>query len=229
MSRCNSTRAWRPSSSRRAPTRSQSGSHQDARQDLWCGRHIRFFRFPGSTTSGGGRWQGGGGATPPVAITGAVGAPIVERNRWTLSADTGISASWEGGAFPTASIGIAMHRSRHVRRPSIALLHRLRIPRAGCYDHPSARALFRHAEVAQSVEHSTENAGVTGSIPVLGTTLRSPSASFGWQASDARPRRASALPNPILNRQIQSRPQVRPRRGGWILTRRSGHHTLRVL
>ena len=30
------------------------------------------------------------------------------------------------------------------------------------------------AEVAQSVEHSTENAGVTGSIPVLGTNLRSP-------------------------------------------------------
>src|SRR5688572_1083182 len=28
---------------------------------------------------------------------------------------------------------------------------------------------LRRAEVAQSVEHSTENAGVTGSIPVLGT------------------------------------------------------------
>jgi hypothetical protein len=29
------------------------------------------------------------------------------------------------------------------------------------------------AEVAQLVEHSTENAGVTGSIPVLGTNLAS--------------------------------------------------------
>src|SRR5678815_4675326 len=35
------------------------------------------------------------------------------------------------------------------------------------------------AEVAQSVEHSTENAGVTGSIPVLGTIpLQLPASGF---------------------------------------------------
>ena len=37
------------------------------------------------------------------------------------------------------------------------------------YHYCSARAVSRRAEVAQLVEHSTENAGVTGSIPVLGT------------------------------------------------------------
>ena len=40
-------------------------------------------------------------------------------------------------------------------------------------------------QVAQSVEHRTENAGVAGSIPALATTLRSRLlriVSYGWQA-----------------------------------------------
>ena len=49
-----------------------------------------------------------------------------------------------------------------------------------------ARQPLACAEVAQLVEHSTENAGVTGSIPVLGTNLRSrlpiECVSFGWRA-----------------------------------------------
>ena len=42
-------------------------------------------------------------------------------------------------------------------------------------------------QVAQLVEHRTENAGVAGSIPALATSLRSLEASYGWQA----PSRAS--------------------------------------
>ena len=43
------------------------------------------------------------------------------------------------------------------------------------------------AEIAQLVERRTENPGVPGSNPGLGTILRSPSrtaqSSFGWQAT----------------------------------------------
>ncbi len=40
-------------------------------------------------------------------------------------------------------------------------------------------------QVAQLVEHRTENAGVAGSIPALATNLRSPCPSplsYGWRA-----------------------------------------------
>jgi hypothetical protein len=36
-------------------------------------------------------------------------------------------------------------------------------------NHPGHAIVATHAEVAQLVEHSTENAGVAGSIPALGT------------------------------------------------------------
>ena len=43
-----------------------------------------------------------------------------------------------------------------------------------------------HAEVAQSVEHSTENAGVAGSIPALGTNNPSPGRAPFSRATVAR-------------------------------------------
>ena len=50
-----------------------------------------------------------------------------------------------------------------------------------------------HAKVAQSVEHSTENAGVGGSIPPLGTFCF-------WQINRAASRAALAYPTLYDNR-----------------------------
>src|SRR5690606_20716452 len=76
-------------------------------------------------------------------------------------------------------------RAARPRRPAAA--RRRRRPRLGCkprwtglgefpYKGPQSRPLgrLRRAQVAQLVEHVTENHGVGGSIPPLGTTSRGP-------------------------------------------------------
>src|SRR5687767_1734464 len=76
-------------------------------------------------------------------------------------------------------------RSNRQRTPAGWLLHYSRKTPLIYSNVSSASFPVDRGQVAQLVEHRTENAGVAGSIPALATTLRSPAtrASYGWRAS----------------------------------------------
>ena len=57
-----------------------------------------------------------------------------------------------------------MHRKKH----GVTAERRLqRVDRAGCSRYPDKRSWNRSGQIAQLVEHRTENPGVAGSIPAL--------------------------------------------------------------
>jgi hypothetical protein len=127
--------------------------------------------------------------------------PLADRSRWLLNSckeprpDRGSpSIGRVPGPVDVAPASPPKHLcgfhaySDHVRQQgSLTVSVSAKPSTCACYTRASVRpsAYTPEGQVAQLVEHRTENAGVAGSIPALATNLRSPGQSpmsYGWQA-----------------------------------------------